>query len=996
MNNYADWQDLLVSIEDSVNVLHPKPKKGAGDYASVLSVSNVIVINGAAAKGEDSLRQALSQLEITSGSRLQHVNIYLLHLTSMGRLTSITSRLYVEYVDCLNDFEWVLSSILKRIQGIQCKNATLKLDLIGHSEVKLDSKPFVCPSVVTADSRTQLISYGLCDENQVLCLSGTFKSLTPRSDVRKSFVEVTFVYFSSNKYLCEERIALCLSGDLRNEVHMERVKRNKQLALRENNALLLEQRRLLMNEKASFQLALGHRYVTEAENTFKKTNIKKVELWAKRTWIVERGLRLFEEKELEQLEHESIEIDAKFRKRLEFLQAQYAITLREGSRGHADNGAHRVQGSYRAGTNQENSAASDSDETLESVKLRHQKLMFKADLWTAQLVDLESKMFDMHGSVRAAQSKGFVIMNDSRRSWYAKYNDLMDAKRQSLLAIQTKTQLEQRMVVLELQQQRAQETADSNTAMNRLLTRYEKEHVKRKKRIFLSMKELIVCTQNEFEASTMVEKMRRNARQSRLMSCPLLPPDVYSSCVRVFFPIDISCQESNCPRSTELNNTMQCLLFGLRHYCKADSQTPYCKRLSHHDGFLWTDLEQRRLDGPNDEYMANKKIVQQECWATVIVTYNSLFASPTAAHDLREMLCGLQAKRYVTHIEMEAPFSNLDEFRHDWMERQALSRTFGSNSSRSSVEKEYLTWKQNLSIFEAAMRSSGTQTLRLQGCKLICQNCRNRRHEGDKGLLPCLDCCRPHVSRSLHQMSSEYCATTSMGILEAVIAIGKWLDDIPSSSIKSTVRNHLLDPKDISPFSSLCQQYWRTQMTEQRARWEEKFTARKREIDKQIQKIFKVYEEEATEITNLEYAFLCRKRDNRILALDKLRIFRYEQDLIRNAMMPTDTDTLDNRAHHHEEMASMLQEEMRHALIDPEISMLELEAAEENEDQSEQDILVARAVYHEALNRSNRFIANFGAHFIDHKLREANDLHKVQDLNDQIDHIDSLYRFEEV
>lgn len=994
--NYPDWRDLLASVASSVSALPPKLNSGDGEV-SALSFANVIIINGAQVKEEDSFKQALYQLELTHGQRLQHVNIYLLHLTATERLTSISSRLYVEYVDCFNDFEWVLSSVLKRIQSIRCKNAHLKFELISHSEIKIDSEPFVCPSVVTAGSRTQMISYGLCDESQVLNLSGAFTCSPARfqSDMRKPFVEVTFAYFFSNKQICEERTALCLREDIRNEIHIERIKRNMELSLREDNALLLEQRRLLMSEKTSFQLALGDRYVAEAENTFKKTNIMKEELWAKRTWILERGLRLFEESELEQLEREANDIGTKFRRRLDNLVAQYSITFREGSRGHADNGAHRVRGVYRSSTIKDKETTSDTDESLESIKLRHQKLLFKTDLWTTQLVDLEAKMFDMHGSVRAAQSKGFVIMNDSRRSWYAKYNDLMDAKRQSLLTMRTKAQLEQKMVILELQQQRAHETKDRISAMNRMLARYEKEHIKRKKRIFLSMKELIAYTQSEFEASAMIEKTKRNIRQCKLMDCPSLPQDVYPSCVRVFFPVDISSQESNCPRSIGLNNTMQCLLFGLRHYCRTDSQTPYCKRLSQNGGFLWTHLEQRSLEARSDEYEANKKKLEQDCWATVIVTYNSLFASLTAAQELRELQFGLKSKKCVIHIEMEEPFHNLDEFRYDWMQRQSLSRTSGSYSSQNNVEKEYFRWKQNLSSFEAVMRSTDTQTLRLHE-NLTCQKCQDRRLENVSHLLPCLDCCRPYVSRSSHQTPLEYRATMSMGILDIIHAIGKWLDDIASSSIKSTARNHLLDPKDISPFSSLCHQQWNTQLVEQRGKWEEKISLRKREMDKQIQKIFKVYEEEATEIMNLNFAFESFKRDTRAFAEDKLKMYRYEQDLVRNAMMSTDTEALDKRAHHHEELTRMLREEMHHALIDPEIIVLELEAVEENEEQKGQDILIAEVVYHQALKRSNRFIANYGAHFIDYKLQEADDLYKVQGLQDQSNHIDSLYRFEEV
>lgn len=1074
----AEASGLLDTVEHAIQVLREvagecNPQNTDDRGADFLSFSNVVVINSlgvteTSPSSSSPIQQLLSEMERTMDIQTQQrLHLYFLHLhaslTPHRGSPFLNSRVVTELFACDQDFEWVLSRVLHRTSRVACRNAQLRLVVVGTGgQLALDGNSNTrnsdgADAFALQKSGSANVRYGLCDQDEALVLSGTFsvasgtREITGGSkSVRTPFVELIFQYEALNAELHVARTAIRLRDDLTDEMHIARVERNRALCVRHdgNSMLLLEQRRQLMDEKAQFHHTLTLHEVAESESAFKRLNIMKEELWARRRWILQRGLRVFEEDELAAMAQEALASAATFHERLERLQVTYTVNARENSRGGTgDSSASRVRAeqyladlrtsSSRSSLKEANADDEDSaEEASEELVQRCEKLTLKVDLLTTQFHNLESRMEDLIHSVRVAQTKGVVIMSDTLKAWLVLYHDLMDSKHKVLAVTRQKTQTEQQLQFLEHKQATEERMrTEIHKSINASLGRCEKEHAKRKKRTFLCMKAMLSAITHEFEASAACEAARRTETQCKLMRSPPLDATLLGSCVHVFFPLDISQEEVPSGRAPHLRNAVHALLFGLRNFCVEATQEPFCKRLSLQENFLWLDQEQliRVANEKQDALLgggqedngaslaeqmdATRKRIQQECWAVVVVTYNAMFSSPTAVRELkRVLLFAEQARKQVLHVEVETPFANLDEFKVFWHSQDSTTDRSSKTPSGHSVEKEYLTWKQNLGFFQTAMRSLSNTTTSQGGSVLKfapvvreCTACANSHSESPLHLLPCMPCCWPSIARSAHNFPATASPSDSQeaghqrAFLGIVKAVGEWIDGLALSATttQTAVRSHNLDPRSASPLSLALELFWSEQQKLRSAQWEEAFARRKQEMQRQIGKLFKVYEEEASELVHLQYVFGRRKQALIASCEERDREFQDEQKLVRTMVELKRSEDATEASLRAQETARMIEEELTQVLNQTDLLAMQLDKLEDEEVAAEGDsdiqaVEAARDAFHRSLRLCCHRILELGKLRVENQLSLVTKQFGVQDTLDQIDHLEFRSQFEQV
>lgn len=1016
-----------------------------------LSFTSVVVVNGSlltgAAENPETYEQAREKLAASlEVIDREHMSIYVLHLHSPPALSSAAlnaSRLFTEYASCEQDIEWVLASVMHRISQVACTSARLHFQVFGDDEDTLEgggsakltlerhSSELIGSEVSSVNVRT--IEYGLCTRTQPLILSGKF---TASTKTRASFVELCFQYSTHDKQVQVTRTSIRLRDDLANDMHVARVERNDSLALlRGDSSLLLEQRRLLMDEKEQFHRALVTREVGELENSFKRVNIMKEELWAKRKWIIQRGLRYFEEEELHQLDEDAREAVSAFAERLEALQTMYTANARENSRGGGTGGGrdstHRVQPELYIDDARRHSSGDDDDEVKSQDELvqRFDKLVVKVDLLSTQFRDLESRIEDMNHSVRVSQSKGFVIMNDTRKAWMVMFDDLIASKHKVLQTTRERTSAEFALAFLEHRQTSSDQMLAEIKRINSALLKYEKEHAKRKRRVFFCMKEGIGAMQHEAEAAFELDATTRAARQCKLLRTPPLDdPTLYGSCVHVLFPLDashqheISSSEAFGNGHHRLTNTMYSLLFGLRHFCHEATQAPFCKRIALQENFLWLDEEQLCASAATDEHpdadaelsiAKRRERVQEESWAVIIVSYNALFESPAAVIELKHVLSFAEQKRkQVLHLELEAPFTSLDAFKssrnRDSSDNAATKR---QHHLEIPVEKQYLTYKQNLAYFQAAFAKIRSKTvsehissLAVSPLKSECARCSGGGDRAENGMLPCVPCCWPVLARSTHDFEDSSSTSSTEQpehqFLDVVRSIGQWIDGLALSA--STVRSHNIDPRGASPLFLKLERFWSEEVTKYEMLWEESFSRRKAEINRQLQKLFAVNDEEATELVQLQFTLMKRKQLLVEACSARIQGFQEELKLLRTLAELKASEDLTQSALQTKELALMLELDLVQTLSESDQLLAKLDQLEEandgeNEAEGNQSLyLQVKQNFLQSLKRSCQRILELGKHRVENQLRATTKHFGKQHERDEMQQLEDQCEFERV
>ncbi|KAF1331280.1 hypothetical protein FI667_g4390, partial [Globisporangium splendens] len=781
-------------------------------------------------------------------------------------------------------------------------------------------------------SPVQCVRYGLCEQEEPLVLSGVIsfsdKSVSPNIATNcLPFVELRFQWVDPGNQVHVAWTSLRLRQDVTDEMHIARVARNQMLSLRHDNnsVLLLAQRRQLIDEKAQFHHALARDEVATLENAFKRVSIMKEELWARRKRIVERGLRKFEEDELFVLEQEAVASVERFQARFDTLQHQYTVNARENSRGGgADNhsSSHHVLADHYLADLCSLNASRGEHEPSDELAQQYEKITLKVDLLTKRFHDIESRMEDMV------------------------HSDLMDSSDSVLAMRRQKPHIEQRLLFLEHEREVTERMLAETKAINSSILRYEKEPVKRKQRVFLSMKDMLRVLVDEFETSMAVDTAERIERQCKLLRAPALDATtMLSSCIHVFFPLEVSEKESPSSHRHRHNNAAHAWLFGLRHFCVDATQEPFCKCICLQEHFLWLDQEQSELEDQEDS--AGVDAGRQECWAVILVTYNALFSSPTAIHNLKSVLASAeQAHKPVLHVELEALFANVDEFKAIWQ----LDAVASMKSSAYPVEKECLAWKHNVGAFQAAMRSlhrsSTTTTASSEPSKLQFTS------------IP---------------VPSNACLTASAtNDVTIVKATGEWVDGLTVVATQTAVRSHNLDPSKNAPLSMSLEQWWRNERKLREAQWEEAFARRKVELQRQVGKLFKNNEQKLvctlTELKEREDATESPQRANEATCM-------VEQELVQ-LLSQTDSCLLRLKT----------LEDMEDDDSDPGNSGAEqyARAAEE-----------ARQAFRESLKLCTRHILELGKVRVETQLVTATKRFAVQEACDQSHHLSVRSRFEQ-
>lgn len=1068
MNTLDDVESLFTSVASGVRAFLKSsedlqnastPASESSTNGTGLSYTSVVVINGSLLTGEAENPEMYEQARHKLATSLEETDkertsIYFLHLRSPPVLTSATlnaSRLFTEYVSCELDAEWVLASVIHRISKVACTSARLRCQVFGEDDdanerggsakLTLEShcSDLVRSEVCSVNVRT--IDFGLCTQTEPLILSGTFAASTK---TRLPFVELNFQYSMHDKQIQVARTSIRLRDDLTNDMHVARVERNEPLALlRGDSSLLLEQRRQLMDEKEQFHRALVTREVGELENSFKRINIMKEELWVKRKWIIQRGLRRFEENELRQLDEDAREAMIAFAERLEALQTMYTVNARENSRGGGTGGgrdsSYRVQAELytddvRRRSSAENGGDDDEEEkSQDELVQRFEKLVVKVDLLSTQFRDLESRMEDMNHSIRVSQSKGYVIMNDTRKAWMVMFDDLMASKRKVLQTTRERASAEFALAFLEHRRTMNDQMLAEIKRINSALLKYEKEHVKRKKRVFFCMKEVISALQRETEAAFELDAATRTAHLCKLLrSPPLDDPALYGSCVHVFFPLDIShrheiSNSGDCGSSHRFNNTVHSLLFGLRHFCHEASQVPFCKRIALQENFLWLDHEQlctaaEDADPNTEDELAiakRREKVQEESWAVIVATYNALFESPAAALELkRVLLLAEQKRKQVLHLELEAPFTSLDAFKSS-RTRVSSEDAATSNHRRQQqhyevpVEKQYLTYKHNLGYLQTALAKIRTTTANGHSSSLVltplkheCARCSRGGELAGNTVLPCVPCCWPTLARStldFEDPSTSSSDQVNYQFLAIVSSIGQWIDTLAlSATIASTVRSHNIDPRGASPLFLKLERFWIDEVRRCDALWEERFSRRKAEINRQLQKLFAVNDEEANELVQLQFTLTKRKQLLVAACTERILGFQEELKLLKTFAELKASEDLTQSALQTKELVLMLDLDLVQTLSESDQLIVKLDQLEETDDGEDETgsnqnlYLEVKHAFHASLKRSSQRILEVGKHRVENQLRSITKHFGKQQERDEMQQLESQCEFERV
>lgn len=947
---------------------------------STLKHTSVIVINESLTNPATalSLKQALGRLEAAIGTReAERMNVYILHLHSSlpASLTSesvdASSRMCTEYVDCERDLEWALASMMHRIAHVICTSARLQFSVVGSGELSLDSD--TCgeqastepsdhletnESVQLVDmERTTVIRYGVCDRSDTLIVSGSFVSTADSQgfSTPAPFVEVVFVYRSSEYQLQAARVSIRLHRDLTNETHVARIERNDKLMSGHDSssALLLEQRRELMYEKALFHTRTTTRAVAELENAFKRVSIMKEELWARRKWIVNRGLRGFEEHELARLEHEAATASTALQRRVDRLGAKYAVNARENSRGGGTPSTQRVRTDEyiralkRSSIDSETQEGDDADRheaTPEVVQQKLQKQELQLDLATAELRGIESRLEDLQHSVRISQTKGSVVMNDTRKAWIVLFADAVASKRKLLALARAKAHTAFSLAVAEHKEETASSTLSDIKRVNSALLRLEKEQAKRKKRTFLCMKEMVGVMRLEAEAATELEFAGRCARQCELFRSPALDDRaLFRSCIHVCFPLDLSrTRDASAARNGHLlSNAVHSLLFGLRHFCHGATLAPFSSRIAQQESFLWLDHEQRPalgLSRAGNELSADAKHaeLERESWAVIVVSYNALFSSPTAVVDVTRVLSiAEEAGKPVLHVELEPPLANFDEFRV-W-EASSPESVVASQANLNDlrhraapVKKQYLVWKHHYGLVKAMLdRISTAPVLQFTPSVRECSRC-SVPNGGGGSFLPCVPCCCAAITRSTHCVSVNSDGGTPDSVIDnklrqqtafvqTVSAIGHWIDGLVQSAAQLAVRSHNLDPRSLSVLFTAVELHWTDEVRARTLQWEDSFTHRRTETSRQVLKLFKVMDDEASELVQLQRMLETRKQSLVAACTDRISRYRDEQKLIKSIADSRARGERSETAMQRKEHALMVEEEMAQTLSEADL-----------------------------------------------------------------------------
>lgn len=983
--------------------------------------------------------QALAGFEATMDSReAERTNVHILHLrshavpTAMTKAPSATSFLCTEYVDCERDFEWVFARVLHRINHVVCTGARLELRVVGNGAIALDDLrngvegTTACSdssNVASSDGMTTVIRYGMYERSETLVLSGVFTATAGRSTSAPPFAAADFVYRTNARQLQVAHVSIRLRHDLTNETHVARVERNDTLlSLHEGaSALLLEQRRELMNEKAAFHLRLATQEIAELENTFKRVNIMKEELWARRKWIVERGLRLFEEDELARLDTEASEAAAAYRRRIEHLQDAYTVNTRENSRGNGGDiraggaaSTQRVQIEQYMRELKRSGGGDDIESTAEEIQHKLEKETLHIDLTTTQLRSLESRMEDMQHSVRVSQTKGTVVMNDTRKAWVVLYADLTASKHQVLALSLSRANTEASLALVEHKQETTSSMASEVKRINSALLRFEKEQLKRKKRTFFCMKEMVGAMQLEADAAFKLESATRAARQCQLLQSPALDDiTLFSSCIYVCFPLNRSHADAWTPRNgQQLSNAVHSVLFGLRHFCHEASLAPFSQRIGSQESFLWLEHEQLiASEAPEDESKASndekRAQVLQASWNVIVFSYNALFSAPAAVAELKQVLSMIDtAGKQVLHVELEPPFASLDEFKAGATDaRESASRQGEREMQRRvlPVEKLYLTWKQNFAHFQAAMAkvSGGAASLRFAPSTLECARC---SHAGGVAgaFLPCVPCCWPAISRSTHAVS-DGSESDQRSFLHIVRSIGTWIDSLAQSAAQLAIRSHNIDPRSSSALLKRLADYWSADVRACSAAWDDSFSRRRTEVGRQLQKLFTSMEEEAQELVQLRYMLTKRKQAMVASCLERLEGFQEQQKWVESLAQVGRSAERSEAAVQATERERMIEEEMVQTLNEADrlssaIDKLEELDSSENPSSSgiETKLALLKGQFEVSLKRSIVRILELGKRRVENQLGAITKHFSDQQELDELERLASRCDFEKV
>jgi hypothetical protein len=906
------------------------------------------------------------------------------------------SPLVNQFGHCEYNFEWVLALILSRMQDVVLVGGELVLEAIGTARFCLtaESSPVFEGYVATGFHTRVGIPIGSCSLSDRLHLAG-IADFTAGAKQDPLLIAVTFSYFTRDGRKHTARGSLRPAGDSTSHYRIEYTERNMRLRITEDEVQLLEQRRALMRKKTAFIGAFVSQEIADAENTFKKINIMKEELWARRKWIVGRSLRLLDEMELQQLCHEVEGAKGDFTRRIEALSAA-GISRGSDSRG-ASRGKPRTNSTLRrihldqeAGPREGVADASDDDEGHETNELRLHKVSVMLSVQTKALAEHEAKMEDLFISVRFAEARGPVIMNDTRRSWIVRFHDMIKSKSEVSEMMLTKDYLERLLAFHEDRLVTRHEVEAEMQSSDSALVRLENELSKRRKRALLCAKEIVGNVVDEFEASGRVNAARRDLARSRLMKTLALTQDMYVSCVYICFPIDIS--ELEVPAKTparDFTNLAHCICTVLRHMYKSSSESPVCRRLSFGETFLWWGVEQQTVDSvQNTHCIEHRRCVQEASWAVILVSYNALFSSAVAMAEVKAALdtARKQAKP-VFHIQLEAPLEGLQAFRLHWAGRTAC----GTQSAMPPVEREFLTWKQNFASFQALLNSVESVEAVLAPNQL--DHCHHL--ESSQGwYYPCLECVWPAIASSRQKIVDEEVEAVGRRqdneyerwFLRVVTRIGSWVDGIASVSLQTAPRNYLVDPNAVCVLSRACEASLQHRVRQTTTKWNEACGRRTKEIQRQVGKLFKVYEEDAHDVVVLRFKLFKRKREVLRNMGDRLSQLIDEKLLLETWLLKLaegehSSECGRQRQQHEQMLSEELWQQMQHS----ESATARLEALDElSETPSEDEIARLKMALDAALRRSTRATLDLGRTHIEDQYRSLKRMFKQKELANHI------------
>jgi hypothetical protein len=243
-------------------------------------------------------------------------------------------------------------------------------------------------------------------------------------------------------------------------------------------------------------------------------------------------------------------------------------------------------------------------------------------------------------------------------------------------------------------------------------------------------------------------------------------------------------------------------------------------------------------------------------------------------------------------------------------------------------------------------------------------------------------------------------------LLAIVKATGEWIDGLTVAATQTAVRNHNLDPSKNAPLSMSLELWWRTERKLREAQWEEAFARRKTELRRQVGKLFKMYEEEANELSHLQYLLEQRKQALIASCAEWQRGWDDEQRLVCTLMELKERKDAVESSQRANEAACMVEQELVQLLSQTDLHLHHLETLEEMEgnkydagtsgvEKHARVVEEARLAFHESLRLCTCRILELGKVRIATQLAAAAKQFAVQEACDQSHHLSVRSQFEQ-